>query len=72
MQLKTSPKGQTNRVGVIIANDNRRLKYRTIWREDGKQRSQGFENYEDAVKFREHIEREMIQDYLKILDKENK
>ena len=70
MQLNTKPKGRTNRVGVIEATDGRLLKYRAIWRENGKQCSMGFENYEDAVAFRSSIEKEMIKDYLEEIDKE--
>ena len=69
MQLKTKPKGSTDRVGVIESHDNRKLKYRTIWRENGKQCSKGFENYDEAVKFREEIEKELIDDYLNDLIK---
>ena len=65
MQLNVKAKGSNNRSGVIVANDNRRLKYRTIWRENGKQCSKGFENYDDAVRYREFIEKEMINNYLK-------
>lgn len=70
MQLKTKPKGHTNRVGVIEATDNRRLKYRAIWREEGKQCSKGFENYEEAVRFRNEIEKQMIEEYKKYLNNE--
>ena len=64
MQLKIKPKGSTNVVGVIEATDGRRLKYRAIWRENGKQCSKGFETLEEAIKFRKSIEKEMINDYL--------
>lgn len=64
MQLKTKSKGSLNCVGVIKANDKRAKKYRAIWRENGKQKSKGFENYEDAVKFRKYIEIELMNDYM--------
>lgn len=68
MQLKIKPKGSTNRVGVIKATDGRRLKYRTIWRDDGKQCSKGFEKFEDAVNFRISIEKKLIEEYMKGLE----
>ncbi len=70
MQLKTKPKGSINRVGVIEAPDNRRLKYRAIWRENGKQRSKGFETLDEAIKFRASIEIELIDDYKTCLKNE--
>ena len=70
MQLKTKPKGSTNRVGVIEASDGRRLKYRAIWRDNGKQCSKGFETLEEASKFRNYIEIEMIKEYEKILERQ--
>lgn len=71
MQLKTKPKGSVNRTGVIEATDGRRLKYRTIWRENGKQCSKGFETLEEAIDFRRYIENEMINEYKKYLEEEN-
>ena len=71
MQLKTKCKGSTSRVGVIKATDNRRLKYRAIWRENGKQCSKGFEDFEEAVKFRNSIENKMIDEYKEYLEKES-
>ena len=71
MQLKTKCKGSTSRVGVIEATDNRRLKYRAIWRENGKQCSKGFEDFEEAVKFRNYIENKMIDEYKEYLEKES-
>lgn len=68
MQLKTKSKGSLNCVGVIKSNDKRAKKYRAIWRENGKQKSKGFENYEDAVKFRKYIEIELINDYIQELE----
>ena len=68
MQLKTKSKGSLNCVGVIKANDKRAKKYRAIWRENGKQKSKGFENYEDAVKFRKYIELELINNYVQELE----
>lgn len=68
MQLNTKPKGSTNRVGVIEAQDNRRLKYRAIWRENGKQCSKGFETFEEATNFRNYIENKKINEYKTYLD----
>ena len=70
MQLKTKCKGSTNRVGVIEAKDGRTLKYRAIWRENGKQCSKGFDNFEEAVKFRNYIETELINEYKEFLNDE--
>ena len=71
MQLKTKCKGSTSRVGVIETTDNRRLKYRAIWRENGKQCSKGFEEFAEAVKFRNSIENKMIDEYKAYLEKES-
>lgn len=68
MQLKTKCKGSTNRVGVIEATDGRRLKYRAIWKENGKQCSKGFENFEDAKKFRSLIEIKLMDEYKDFLE----
>ena len=72
MQLQTKPKGSTNRAGVIESRDNRRLKYRTIWRENKKQCSKGFETYEEAVLFRNYIENTLIDEYKQQLKNEIK
>ena len=68
MQLKTKSKGSTNRVGVIEATDGRRLKYRTIWRENGKQCSKGFETLEEAINFRIFVEKELMEEYKNYLE----
>ena len=70
MQLKTKPKGCINRVGVVKAPDKRRLKYRAIWRENGKQRTKGFATVEEAIAFRNSIEKKLINDYKNYLDRE--
>lgn len=70
MQLKLKPKGSVNKVGVIKATDGRRLKYRAIWRKNGKQCSKGFETLKEAVDFRNYIEKEMIEEYKKYLESE--
>ena len=70
MQLKVKSKSSTNCVGVIKANDKRTKKYRAIWKENGKQKSKGFEIYEDAVKYRKSIEIKLMNEYIKELIKE--
>lgn len=47
-----------NAKGVYI-DETRKKKYRVIWRENGKQKSKGFEKYNDAINFRKTIEKKV-------------
>lgn len=48
-----------NAIGIYIATDNRKKKYRVIWKENQKQKTKGFESYDEALDFREKIEKDV-------------
>lgn len=54
-------RNKVNSIGIYIVNDNRKKKYRVIWRENNKQKSKGFEVYNEALVFRKYIEKEIYK-----------
>lgn len=49
-------KNKHNVKGIFVCKDNRKKKYRVMWKENKKQKSKGFENYNEALEYRKNVE----------------
>lgn len=54
-------RNKVNAIGYVVSKDGRRLKFRVIWKEQGKQISKGFETEAEALEFRKKIEKEVYK-----------